>query len=391
MNLTMSPVEDNDKMKNMVSKKVGVTTIHRLLNYGSVLQTYALQNRIAQLGYDCEVIDYVYPNKYHLELDSVNKGNASVFRSVLSKMARYLTSHNKKVKAFAAFRSEHIKHSAVEYRTLESLHNSPPGYDVFVTGSDQVWNPAYMHGDMTFLLDFAQNNAKRIAYAASFGNSDFDQRYAELYKKHLLAFSDISVREWSGIDIVADLTGASARRVLDPTLLLTAEDWVRLAVKPRHKNKYILCYLLEYSFNPQPYADNLAKQLQELTGYDVVFLKPPIRKLFDPKVRCAFAAGPREFLGWFAEAEFILTTSFHGTAFSVNFNKPFLSIVNDGATRDCRQYSLLEQLGLLNQIIPKNSPLPDLDGLQLNYGVVNRKLECARRESLAFLSNALES
>jgi hypothetical protein len=370
--------------------RVGITTMHRVANYGSVLQTYALQRSISNFGYDCEVIDYIYPNSYHQKAKP--HGKVSLFQNIKNHVGKFLTKQEMRERAFSEFISEYIKLSEHKYPTIESLHQSPPEYDIYVSGSDQVWNTKYLDGDPTFLLDFAPEEAKRISYAASFGNSSFDQRYAALYRKHLLNFSRISVREATGMQIVTDLSNQKSQWVLDPSLLLSADDWMRLAIKPKLKKKYILCYYLGYTFNPQPYADNLAKQLCKATGYELVFIAPrPYKnKICDPTVHTVFDAGPREFLGWFANAEIVLTTSFHGTTFSITFNKKFFSIVNDAPTLDCRQKSLLEELHMHDQVLPMNTPLPDLSRLQPDYGKVNKSFEIARQKSLDFLSASLE-
>ena len=382
---------DEQQTRKLI-KKVGITTIHRIANYGSALQTYALQRSISNLGYACEVIDYIYPNSYHKKTKLFDPGNLSLLRKMKNNFGKFLTKQKKRERAFTDFLSNYIKLSKHKYPTIESLQQSPPQYDIYVSGSDQVWNPKYLDGDPTFLLEFSPVDAKRVSYAASFGVTSFEQRYVTLYRKHLRKFSNISVREDAGIQIVTDLVNRKSQKVLDPTFLVSADEWKRLAIKPKIKKKYILCYLLGYSFNPQPYADILAKQIGKATGYELVFIgSPHPYKVFDPIVHTVFDAGPMEFLGWFANAEIVLTTSFHGIAFSVIFNKRFFSIINDMPTLDCRQKSLLEELYLQDKALPMNTPLPDLSRLQPDYGKVNRLLDTARQKSLDFLSNSLKS
>lgn len=381
------------QQSNKPPLKVGITTIHRIANFGSALQAYALQRTISELGYDCEIIDYIYPNSYHRKQNTTPPESQSLSQKIKKKIVTSITKVKKKEQIFSEFISSYLKLSASQYKTIESLQQSPPLYDIYVTGSDQVWNPTYMHFDPTFLLEFAPESAKKISYAASFGNSRIDDCYVPLYRKCLHAFSDISVREAAGARIVAEMTEKKAQHVLDPTLLLTADAWGRLAVRPKLKKKYILCYFMSYAYNPQPYADSLAKELMKSTGYDLVFLTSDINKdkLFIPSVNLVFDAGPREFLGWFANAEMVLSSSFHGTAFSVIFNKPFLSLVNDMPTLDCRQKNLLEELNLYNQIFPIRSPFPEPSRLQPDYAEVNERLEGARQRSVDFLANALSS
>jgi len=370
--------------------KVGIATIHKIANFGSVLQTYALQRCVLALGHDCEVIDYIYPNSYHQQKTNVNIKKTHYFRKIINILCSLMTKQTKRELLFEKFINDNIILSEHQYKTIGSMHASPPNYDIYVSGSDQVWNPKYLKEDTTYLLDFAPLKSKRISYASSFGNSYFDQQYAALYKKHLSAFTHISVREDSGIKIVRDLTNKHSQHVLDPSLLLTSKEWAKLATNPKVKHKYILCYFLGYTFNPQPYADILAKYIKKITGYKLIFITPDIYKVFDPTIRTIYDAGPKEFLGWFANAEIILTSSFHGTSFSVIFNKPFFSLIDNKPNLDCRQKSLLMKLNLNNQLISINSPLPDLSHLNINYDSVNKLLDIERKKSLDFLSNALE-
>ncbi|MFH2044520.1 MAG: polysaccharide pyruvyl transferase family protein [Pseudomonadota bacterium] len=372
--------------------KVGMVTIHRVPNYGSILQTYALQRSIINIGYDCEVIDYLYPNNYHQKPKPPNSEKSSLYSKLKLIIADMITGRRRREEAFAEFLTNYIILSNDQYKTMSSLHECKPEYDIYITGSDQVWNTKYMLADPTFLLEFAPESAKRIAYAASFGNDSFDQHYAELYKKHLRKYSNLSVRERSGTHIIADLIGRSSEEVLDPTLLLTSDEWRRLAIQPRLKKKYILCYFLEYSFNPQPYAEILAMNLKKNTGYELVILLPyTIKKILNSKIHAIFNAGPREFLGWFANAEIVLTTSFHGSVFAISFEKTFVSLVSEKPTSDCRQRNLLEGLQMPNQILPINSELPELSRIQPDYDVVNKRLNDMRKKSLQYLTNALNA
>jgi len=373
-----------------LSAKVGIITIHRIANYGSVLQTYALQRCISDLGYECEVIDYIYPNSYHQKINSTDRSSERYLSKLRKGIVKWITMQIKRDELFNKFILDYIVLSKCQYKTKESIREYPPKYDVYISGSDQVWNTKYLNEDLTFLLDFAPKKAKRISYAASFGQSSFDQRFNELYQNHLCAFSHISVREDTGRHIIRDLINKESCQVLDPSMLLVADKWSSLSKKPKLKNKYILCYFLGYAFNPQPYADLLAKQFSKVTGYKLVFIMPDIFKIFDPTIQTVFDAGPKEFLGWFANAEMILTTSFHGTSFSIIFNKPFFSLVDDKLTLDCRQKSLLTKLHLNDQILPINSPLPDLSRLNIDYVAVNNLLEVERKKSIDYLLSSLE-
>jgi polysaccharide pyruvyl transferase WcaK-like protein len=370
---------------------IGITTIHRICNYGSALQTYALQRSISKLGYDCEVIDYIYPNSFHLNARSpVGMTKPKLSDRAKNAVAEFITQKRKREQRFAEFLSGQIKLSTNHYNSMETIQDDPPFYDTYVTGSDQVWNPRYMLQDPTFLLEFALPNARRIAYAASFGDSRIDPQYKELYQRNLRKFHAISVRESQGMQIVSDLIGKKPSHVLDPTMLLDETEWKHLTVVPKLQKKYILCYFLGYAFNPFPYSDDLAEHIRRSTGYELVYLNPSIYQAFSPCIRAVYDAGPCEFLGWISNAEIVLTTSFHGTAFAANFNRPFLSLIDENSSLDCRQISLLNKIQLESQLLRKNAVLPECTNISPDFSAANKILENVRYESVDFLRGALQ-
>ena len=380
--------------------KVGIVTIHQLNHYGTVLQAFALQWKLHSLGYDSEIIDYCYPNNYHTELN--NKRIAppkipSLSTRIINKIKivlcgrRMMKSTELRTMRFNLFNKENIRLSDVRYSSKEELHHTPPIYDLYLTGSDQVWNPYFMHGDTTYLLSFAPENVRRISYAASFGRNCMTDEYSNLYAKQLSKYESISVREKSGINIVRELTGKDATLVLDPTLLLNSCEWNSFSSKSIINEPYILCYILDYAFNPSPYIYDLAEQISNESGYKLVQIDRDNNNT--PKHFKSIpvnSAGPAEFLSLFRHASLIITTSFHGTAFAVNFNKPLLSVINDEITVDCRQKNLLEVLGMEKHLIKKNSLFPSFEQSLVNYEEVNEKLDKLRKESENYLTHALE-
>ena len=173
-------------------------------------------------------------------------------------------------------------------------------------------------------------------------------------------------------------------------MLLSATEWKRLAVAPKLRRKYILCYFLGYAFNPLPYSDDLAEHVRRITGYELVYLNPWLKSAFLPHVKAVYDAGPREFLGWIENAEMGRTTSFHGTAFAANFNRPFLSLVDDAPSLDCRQISLLNEIHLQSQLLRKNSLWPECSHFSPDFSEANKILENVRCASVDFLRTALQ-
>lgn len=369
-------------------KKVGIITMHKVINYGSALQAYALQRTIEKLGYDCEIIDYIYPNEYHLS----QYPQLPVWKPWILFIIQLLYGfpHKKRIKLFDKFYKEYLKLSPVCYKTREQLQDNPPRYDIYVTGSDQVWNPKYIGEDTSFMLSFV-SNVPKISFSASFATDAIPNKYRELYKTFLREYSAISVRERKGVEIVKDLTEKKAEVVLDPTLLLKGEEYNDIAKKSTiHIDEpYILAYILGYSFHPYPYVEQLIKHVQRKMGYKVCLLNiSNARMLFSSNTIRLQRVGPSEFVYLFKNASFVITTSFHGTAFSVIFNKPFYALVKEG-NKDDRLTSFLQLLGLKDRAIYLNSPLPENIAEMDDTGLLLSRLSVIREQSIVYLHNEL--
>lgn len=376
-------------------QSVGIITIHRIYNYGSILQAYALCRVVREMGYDAEVIDYVYPNEFQKTyiVDNVDKAKKKSIGSK-QKILKYcyaleLLGQHKKMR-YAI--KDLIPLSTQKYYSIEDLMNISDKYDIYLTGSDQVWNPIYTKGDPAFLLKFVAESKKKISYAASFGISEIDKKYRRLYSDLLQRYNHVSVREKNGERLVSELTEnrMCAKTVLDPTLLLDRVQWNSLLSPKRLiKKQYILCYFLNYTFNAFPYADQLIEYFQKCTGYEVVRLGRPPVKLFNHRQRFYVDAGPLEMLQLVRDAELVLTTSFHGTAFAVNFGIPVYSVVESVYANDSRQINLLGQVGLNNRVISIGDPFPSMDNLQYDISYSQYSLCELRKQSLEFLKQSL--
>ena len=373
-------------------KKVGIITMHKVVNYGSALQAYALQRVIEKLGYDCEIIDYIYPNAYHLSQYAKIPFWKSWILFVIQLL--YGFPQKKRIKLFEAFYSRFLKLSPTCYKSREQLQNNPPHYDIYVTGSDQVWNPKSIMEDTNFMLSFVSGReAKKISYAASFATDVIPDKYREIYRKCLDEYSAISVREWNGVNIIQSLVGKNAELVLDPTLLLKSNDYDVIAQESiiHMDEPYLLAYLLGYKFNPHPYVDYMVKYLHRKTGYKVVLLNvADTRMWFTPDSVRLRKVGPSEFVYLFKHASLVVTTSFHGTAFSVIYNKPFYALVQSNS-QDDRISSLLKLLGLEERLVYMGQSLNELQGSLEYDSKALAKLENGRKQSLAFLHETLMS
>lgn len=371
--------------------KIGIITIHKIYNYGSVFQAFALQNVCERLGYQVEIIDYLFPNQYQHNI-GVKSSFIKVSRK--DKFIKYLYVFEllKQHRGIRNFVHKYQNLSSKEYVSPDDLKNNPPICDVYLTGSDQLWNPNYCCGDPSFFLEFAPSGKKRVAYAASFGMASVENAYVSKFGDYLQKYSAIGVRENTGAKLVEQLTGRKDTSVvLDPTLLLNKNDWSKIA-NPRRliKEKYILCYYLNYSFDSYPYVDELAKHIQKITGYKLVKVARPPRSFYEANTYHPVGASPEEFLALIRDAELVLTTSFHGTAFAVNFDKPLFSIVANRESNDSRQLSLLENVGLCDRVLEMGDDFPKFEDLACDYTEVSKKLDILRNYSIDFLRNALE-
>ena len=361
--------------------------MHRVINYGSVLQAYATQCVIEQMGYDCEIIDYKYPNKFQFE-----RGEPYFPPSLKSKIAKtlWLNKRWRKINRYESFYKRYL-HLSRFYEDQDKIRKNPPVYDIYLTGSDQVWNPRFTKGDTIFLLDFVKGK-KKISYASSFACSELGKSYSDKFKSLLQEYSNISVREDGGKKLIKELLNIDVPVVLDPTLLLSADDWSGLLGKEhnhKYKNrKYILVYMLNYAFDPTSIIYNVIQKLQDDTSFEIISIGNLGKKLANCKI--IDEASPLEFVQLFKYATCVVTSSFHGTAFAVNFGKPLFSIASVDTNKDDRQASLLELFELSNCIVTQNT---DINSIKLeNNKTINvkQKLESQRKKSLAYLKTALQ-
>lgn len=357
--------------------KVGIITFHRAINYGAVLQCLALQKVVKKLGHECEVIDY--------ECLPLEKGASPFYIRSFSPrdLAVFLTQiimRTKKNRRFKQFVQNNIKTTSKCY-TPNNIDEISDLYDVYITGSDQVWNYEITDLDSAYFLDFVINESKKASYGASFGVATIPDKYSSTYKKYLSSFSKISVREYEAVELVKKLTGKESTTVLDPVFLLDKEEWSVVAKKPEHNQKYILVYSINKTGCYQ-----YAQKLSEQTGIPIVgLLKPTLEK-----TRCAAirTGSPDEYVGWFENAEYIITDSFHGAAFSIIFNKQFVVFLNNSG-RASRQVTLLKRLGLENRIETDDTVRKMFEPIE--YDVVNKTVDHDKKLSVEYLKGILST
>lgn len=373
--------------------KAGILTFHYAHHYGAQLQAYALMRAIEMLGMKCEIINYV--RKDNIEGSRIFKKGLSA-GSLLAN-ANTLMNYGKlkrRHERYDLFVQEKMKLSERFYGSYEELCADPPEYDAYVCGSDQIWNPL-IFGEKTydpaFFAEFAQCG-RRVAYAPSFGISSIPEDKRELLKNYIEKFDHLSVREKHGEKILKEVTGRDSITVLDPTLLLTMDEWSTVAAVPDIREPYILCYFItdarKYTRHVQAVSDKYRLPVVTLCGSRRVV--PQTRyKVLD--------AGPCEFLGLFAGASAVMTDSFHGTVFSLNYNKEFFCFESSASSEkavNSRLHNILDKVGLLPRIFSATDAkefcgFVSDNTTDIDYSEVGRILAKERSISLKYLKDSL--
>lgn len=367
-------------------KTVGIITMHCVVNHGSALQTWATQEVIRRLGYDASIIDYRYPNEFHPKHRNLIKAIPQFILHLLQGFPQ-----QKKRRYYEKFWKEHFKLTE-PFPSKKSIMKRPPLFDVYVAGSDQIWNPQHTNGDGTYFLDFVPSGRKKISYASSFSRAQLDADYEEKVHKWLQSFDAISVREENGKKIIDNFLPGKAVVTLDPSLLLTQQDYQPLINQSSFKTDepYILVYCLKYMYNPYPYASQFIEEAARQTGMKIICVDfTALQKIHAPSVyNFHDGLGPSEFLWLFANAEMVITTSFHGTAFALNFGKSVYSIVKGRDFGDDRMKSILDLCGVPERAIPMGATNVKFD-TTIDNNRIQKKLTQLRDSSLSYLKSNL--
>ena len=365
--------------------KAGLVTFYHIHHYGALLQAAATERAVERFGWDCEIIDYFVNQDNALFKRPTGLGSAAHDAHT----ALHYQALSERYRRFEKFSRDHLRISDRRYGRFDELAGGPLPYDLILSGSDQIWNPKIFPDgrfDPVFFGTFSQK--RRIAYAPSFGVPTIPEGMQAELKGYLDGFSHLSARETQGSAIIRDIAGKDAPVVLDPTLLLTADQWDSMADHPSNypKGGYILCYCISRPGALTPYLERLHQE----TGLPVVQLCG-IRQKVHPKAKQILDAGPAEFLGLFQNAAYVVTNSFHGTVFSVQFHRPFFTTVSPAelsAPERSRTVSILSRLGLANRVIGKGDTAELLD--PVDWEAAEAALTAARKDSLNYLQAALE-
>lgn len=364
--------------------KVGIFTFPNSTSYGATLQMYALFHTVNELGHDAEIINY--HNAYMKAGKHVAKtGGKRSLREIVRFCARTVL-HRRLEKNFRDFEKKNMllfpEKKIVDKRKLSFANER---YDAVICGSDQVWNPCITDTDLSYFLDFCDDKTRRISYAPSFGTKSFSDDFCNLIRKELVKFHAVSVRERQGSELIQKLLGKETQVVLDPTLLVDSKQWESFEENNRIcDGEYILLFTVKNS-------EGLLARCRELavkTGLTVIVVGGSIIKQIknrDPYIKYAVDASPSEWLGLVHNARYVVTNSFHGTAFSIIFRKSFYLELS--SLTNSRLTNIVSLLGLEDRIV---KPGEAIEPSEADYTETERRLPELIHSSLDYLKNALE-
>lgn len=365
--------------------EVKIITRHSPVNYGSLLQSIATIKVLEILGYDCKIIDYQRSDEKGIKavlnsLKSKKNWNRNILKSILYILVRYPTEKMGEVR-FSWMRKKYLSMTRL-YDSYDSLKNIQS--DIFMTGSDQVWgNISRYEFDEAYFLTFAPKESKKISYAASFGKTEFSDETAKRIKRMLSDYQHITVRE-NKAEILLNKWGVKNEgQVVDPTLLLDFKDW-NSYIKKDIANNYVLVYEIHNNPNLDKYALDFSKHVK----LPLVRISAVLHQ-FNRGGRFVYCPDIGVFLSYIKNCKYLITDSFHGTAFGLNFNKQIIEVMPNNSTGS-RNLSLLQLTGLTDRIITDFSDF-SISQKNIDYNRVNEILKRERDKSFAKLNRMLRS
>jgi hypothetical protein len=284
---------------------------------------------------------------------------------------------------FEKFYKEYIPHSEVTYnpKTIRNI----TGYSKYIIGSDQTWSPNLYTPVSINFLDFAKNNSLKNAYAPSLGTTSVPDWFQIIIKEKLSGFANLSCREKTNCKLIEKLTGHKVQHVLDPTLLITPEQWDEVSQRVNMPHKYVLCYIL----GEKKWISSFAEMLGEKKNLPVYYIA--IRPIYLQKANCLNGIGPAQLISLIKKASYVVTDSFHGSIFSINYNRNFYCFTKRENTNDKndndRILEVLKDFDLSNRFKEDCDMSLEED---LAFEMVNTILQSKREESITYLKKILE-
>lgn len=379
-------------------KKIGILSV-RTINYGSILQSYALQYAVGKIDKNNEIINYQKTNIIRqlvrllylpLFFDSYVKVKDMLYKRIFR--PDLIAFETKKNKAFQRFINSFLIYGQSFKGRTRLIRGTKETYRMVILGSDQVWHP-FNYGAHFFDMSFIPSSVKKIAYAPSFGVSTLPAYQRRHMAKCIENIDYLSVRENSGRDLIKKLTGREAVVVTDPTLLLTKEEWNKVKAQRMIEEKYIFCYFLGKNINHRAFANKLS----ERTGYKIVTLPHNcgiIKADWNFGDIIPEGVGPAEFVSLIANAEYVCTDSFHGSVFSIIFERDWFTFPRFEESKmstNSRILSLFQNLGVKDRFIPSDAQItPDMLE-DMDFSEITKRLTAFRAESFKFLKESIEA
>lgn len=354
----------------MKKRKVGMLTFHDTNNFGSWLQTYGLYKKLLDLGVDIEVIDYqcneiikrekITINKVYLSMQS---GNTNEYKFLWDKLKKQIWLSIYSAKFLKKSREKYFKNNIIQANNK---------YDLFIIGSDLVWDTRITGNDFTYMLDFAEKEKEKISYAASIGYEKIPENQLEKYKKLLDRFQYITVREKAAENMLRGLIDVPISVVSDPTALLTKKEWLTFVKKKNKYGKYVLIYFTD----DKKQIVRLAKKYACKHKCEVIIIS---EGSIDRKVQCIVPFRISEFLSLIYYAQKVFTASYHGLMFSLYFEK---QLAYSNRNPEARMRYVAEKFGIKNLEI--HNEAFDVENT-INYKKISPLLKTFRKESIQCL------
>lgn len=363
--------------------KIGIITLHRAHNYGAVLQCYGLQKVLMDMGHIVKIVDFA-PSDVFGYYDYHIFSKPLSIRSIISKTLRYFR-NRKRTECFETYLNNHLnltKHIG----SIRALKEEPFDFDAMICGSDQVWNLNIVGSVVgAYYLDFLDNNIRKIAFSASYEQIEPSFNYIEQIRQSLQSFDAISLREDNGIELTRELWGKEVIKTLDPCMLLTKNDYRKISNPIPIPNKYLLAYML---------GNN--KSMERLVCYASTRLNIPVinlgKKIYSlPKgSKYMPSIDPGGFIYLMENAQCVCTNSFHGSCFSILYEKPFVTFSRKGG--NSRLSNLLKTFQMENRMVWESGEREEkiLESLKVGCKVKDNIFDCEKNKSLEFLEMALK-
>lgn len=364
--------------------RVGILTFHRAVNYGALLQAFALQRTLYGIGVESQIIDY----RNQIIEDMYRFKSFFERRTIKSKIKYFIQGKNDIacIQKFEKFRDDRLNLTSDIYYNAHDLKKIEDSFDLYITGSDQVWNYNAHGFDENYFLDFVINHKKRFSYAASFGITSIPEIYQRRYKLLLSCMQVRSIREEEGKILVKDIFGMDSRVDLDPTLLMTKRQWIEQVGYRNSEEKYILVYCFGLTDTMKEFVEKLSKA----SDLKVRFFGKAFQNPFKVNSSNIVNADPFDFVREFLNAEYIVTNSFHGTAFSINLNKKFfVELLAESSKVNSRIENIIRFTDLESRYINSKKPIERYMEDRVNWERVNEVLNTRREESISFLREIL--